>query len=94
LGQGADAVFGCTRQEQNGAENCIKKTVIIIPYHFLRERQKRRRSTWSRPVTDMEDIRKAYKILIGKPKGRTSLEEISSGGRIILKLILNSMWWY
>jgi hypothetical protein len=38
-GQGADAVFGCTRQEQNGAENCIKKIVIIIPYHFLHERQ-------------------------------------------------------
>jgi hypothetical protein len=40
----------------------------------------------------MEDIRNAYKILIGKPKGRTSLEEISSGGRIILKFIFNSVW--
>lgn len=79
MGQGADAVFGCTTQEQNGAGNCIKKIVIIIPNHFLRERQ------------NMENIRNAYKILIGKPKGRTSLEEISSGGRIILKFIFNNV---
>jgi hypothetical protein len=41
----------------------------------------------------MEDMRNAYKSLIGKPKGRTSLEEINSGGRIILKFRFNSVWW-
>ena len=39
-GQGADVVFGCTKHEQNGAGNCIKKTVIAISYHFLCERPK------------------------------------------------------
>jgi hypothetical protein len=85
MGQDADAVFGCNREEQDGAENCI-------PYHFLRESKKSRRSTWASHATNMEDIRNAYKILIGKPKGRTPLEEISSCGRIILKLIFNSVW--
>ena len=59
---------------------------------LLTRKTKRRRSTWARHATNMEDIRNAYKILIGKPKGRTSLEEISSGGRITLKLIFNSVW--
>jgi hypothetical protein len=41
--------------------------------------------------------RDSYRILVGKPEGKRSLEDVDAGGWIILKLILDKMgtdWIY
>jgi hypothetical protein len=34
-----------------------------------------------------DEIRNAYEILVGKPKGRENLDDLGAGGKIILKCI-------
>jgi hypothetical protein len=41
----------------------------------------------------MREIRKAYKILVGKSEGKRPLGRTSVDGRIILKWILGKLGW-
>jgi hypothetical protein len=38
--------------------------------------------------TRLEDVRNAYKILVGKPEGKDCFEDLDIVGRIILEWIL------
>jgi hypothetical protein len=43
------------------------------------------RLRWAGYVAGMEEVRNAYRILVGKPKGKRSLQDLDVGGRIILE---------
>jgi hypothetical protein len=49
---------------------------------------KSRRMRWAGHVAQIGEKRNAYRILVGKPEGRRSLEQQDQGERIILKWIL------
>jgi hypothetical protein len=49
---------------------------------------KLRKMGWAGHVARIEEMRYAYNILVGKPEGKTPLEELSVDGKIILELAL------
>jgi hypothetical protein len=49
---------------------------------------KSRRMRWAGYVACMREKRNAYRILEGKPEGKSPLEDLDIGGRIILRWIL------
>jgi hypothetical protein len=48
---------------------------------------KSRKMTTLRHVARMREMRNVYKILIGQPDGKRTLEDLGLGGKIILKWI-------
>jgi hypothetical protein len=50
---------------------------------------KSRKMRWAGHVARVGDRRPAYRILVGRPKGRNHLEYLGVDGRIILKLVFN-----
>jgi hypothetical protein len=46
----------------NSLQNCTLHQIVTVI--------KSRRIRWTGHVTDMEDMRNAYKILVGKPEGK------------------------
>jgi hypothetical protein len=49
------------------------------------------RMKWAEQVAHMGEMRNAYIILVGKPKRRDQLENLSTGQRIISKWILGML---
>jgi hypothetical protein len=43
---------------------------------------------WARRLAHTGEKRNAYKVLVGKAEGRSNLEELGIGGRIILEWII------
>jgi hypothetical protein len=52
---------------------------------------KSRRMRWAGHIAHMGEKRNAYRILMAKPEGSIPLGDTDVGGRIILKLILDTM---
>jgi hypothetical protein len=48
---------------------------------------------WARDVEVMGTMRNTYKILVGNSEGKRPLRRPRSGGRIILKWILEKYGW-
>jgi hypothetical protein len=40
-------------------------------------------------MTHMQEKRNGCRVLVGKPEGKTNLEDLGVDGRMLLKLILN-----
>jgi hypothetical protein len=55
---------------------------------------KSRRMIWAGHVARMGEKRNAYRILVGKPEGKSPLRNQDVGGWTILKWILDRMGWY
>jgi hypothetical protein len=51
--------------------------------YYLDDKIKSRRMRWVGHVEHMEEMRNAYKILVGKPEGKKHLEDKGVDGRII-----------
>jgi hypothetical protein len=45
-------------------------------------------------VARMGEKRNAYAVLVGKPQGKRTKEELDVGGRKILKWVLDRIVWY
>jgi hypothetical protein len=48
---------------------------------------------WIGHVPSMEDMKNAYKILVEKPEGKITLEQLDVDGRITLKWIWRKRDW-
>ena len=82
-------VFGPTREEVTGEWRRLHNEELYALYsspEIIRV-IKSGRQRWSGRVARMGERRGAYRVLVGKPDGRRSLERSSVDGRIILKLI-------
>jgi hypothetical protein len=48
---------------------------------------------WAGHVVRMGEMRNTYKILVGRTEGRDHSEDLGSGGKIILKSVLEKEGW-
>jgi hypothetical protein len=73
---------------QDAGECCIIRIFIICTALNIIIIIKSRRIRLVGDVTHMEDVRNAYKTLVGKPEGKRPLEDLGIDGSIILKWVL------
>jgi hypothetical protein len=74
------------RQEAAGGwRNCILRKIynLYASLNIIRV-IKSRRMGWSRQVAHMGELGSAYKIIVGKPKGKNHSEDLGVDGKIIL----------
>jgi hypothetical protein len=87
-------VFGCKRQEVTGGWIELYSEELGVTYYSPDiHRVIKWRMRWAENVACMEEKRKAYRVLMGKPEVRDCLEDMGINGRIILKWILKKIGW-
>jgi hypothetical protein len=69
---------------QEVGENCIMRSCIICSSLDFIWMIKSRRVRWAGHVACMGERRNVYKILLGKPVGKSHSEELGVDGKIIL----------
>jgi hypothetical protein len=63
------------------------RSLMICTPHDIVQKIKSRRMSWAGHVARMVDRRGVYRVLVGKPEGKRTLEKPDIDGRIILKWI-------